>query len=129
MTDLKSLRELAEKATEGPWETDAGNSILTAYTIPLDYDGMGMKIQIGEMGLTHTKDAEFIAALNPTVAIELIERIEKAEEALKEYQFLLQDTVILLADIEANPHHAAGKARQQRLLVSDTMLAIREALK
>ena len=69
--DLDKLRKAAERATQGPWRHYSGTGIETAgvsntcvFRIPLFY-------------------APFIAAASPSTVLALIERVEKAEAALK----------------------------------------------
>lgn len=81
--DLSDLRAKAEAATPGPWEfsPDDGSA--------LDADAVVVLDEAGDEALIVTtwieaKDAEFIAAANPAVVLELLDRLERAERAIEE---------------------------------------------
>jgi hypothetical protein len=76
--DLTSLKELAQAATPGPWE-------------PVQFDDLyvvGNNKPAGEgrycvaANIRSAADAALIAAANPAVVLELIARLERAEEML-----------------------------------------------
>ena len=80
MTDLKKLRELAEKATPGPYDSrckefsnQARTEIWTEFgwlsELPRSY---------------HEPTIEFQAAANPQAIIEILDRLERYEKALRD---------------------------------------------
>lgn len=91
MTDLSRLCELAEKATSGPWTSEFGGL----------YDGPW----VGAIGSTPTSrvfvaetanhpdgldDAGYIAAVSPDVLLPLLDRLERAETALRAARYCIQ---------------------------------------
>lgn len=96
---LNELKELAQKATPGPWKHDDGNHQIETsghrilicdaasnFTRKVDAEYMyGENIPDDVNGILkydNDDDMEFISAANPQVVIQLIERIEKLSEAL-----------------------------------------------
>ena len=68
--NLKHLKELAEKATNGPWTLDPDEEYNNVYYVkPMD--------------VTSKNDASFIAAANPATILELIKTVETMREALE----------------------------------------------
>ena len=97
MTDAdKELRELAEKATPGPWYSQYGEENTPAEEPPqwngemyitgvpgtAQYDQSSYVATVGYNGCGEA-DAAFIAAANPARIIELLERVEKADRVAK----------------------------------------------
>jgi len=92
MIDLDELRKRAEAATKGPWRVEQGTTLVWGKCDPDDKTTYGMGVPVAETkphqgwgsrrGLS-IDDAEasthFIAAANPSVVLELIERVEMAE--------------------------------------------------
>lgn len=91
MTDLKKLRELANKADKGPWRW------LNCRTLVGDYDSRPViltsndflevrnrKTGLLELASVDGPNESFIAAANPETVIALIDMIEKLELQLKE---------------------------------------------
>lgn len=79
MIDLKALREVAEKATPGPWHI---GHISEHEPEIVDIDGSN--------GLTICKsygqaDSSYLCAANPITILALIDRLERYEKALKYY--------------------------------------------
>lgn len=85
MTD-KELRELAEKATPGPWKKQGPNTIVGEKA-----SCEALRKYIGNTFLdgNWSADAEYIAAANPAKIIELLDRVEKAEKVC---EMLYQNT-------------------------------------
>ena len=91
MTD-KELRELAEKATPGPWYSQYGEENTPAEEPPqwngemyitgipgtAQYDQSSYVATVGYNG-SGEADAAYIAAANPSRIIELLDRVEKLE--------------------------------------------------
>lgn len=100
MTDLKNLRELAEKATPGPWRFDYGNGAIESenkehYRITVAViDNLSERhFHCEQFGLGWNPpyfprhpdlDMEFIEAANPETVIALLDRIEKLDSALSD---------------------------------------------
>lgn len=82
--DLKRLGDLARLAAPGPWKyegknySDSGCSYYSVSDATRD-DVVGLYGPISE-------DAEFIAAANPEVILELLSRLEQAELLLDEWR-------------------------------------------
>jgi predicted component of type VI protein secretion system len=80
-TELNKLKDLAGRATKGPWmtcATTADNGEYTGLEV-LTHDGGAL---ITEETHPSDDDARFIAAANPRAVMELIALAEKAEQAL-----------------------------------------------
>jgi hypothetical protein len=75
--DLKSILALARAATKGPWERGNGPYILG----PATRSASMMDICTVSINSTEA-NASYIAAMSPDVAIQLCERLERAEAAL-----------------------------------------------
>ena len=107
--DLDALKKAAEAATPGPWATDA-TVIVSIADWPIE-DGPGWhdweKARGEPIGRfvaeARTGDAEgdansaFIALANPATVLDLIARIEAAEEALTEAASKFADYAVLHA--------------------------------
>ncbi|MFV3416117.1 ead/Ea22-like family protein [Pseudomonas sp. NY15436] len=85
MTDLTKLKELAERATPGPWSAvwEEGDDTAWPNLFPI-IQADGGETVIGNEGfysdLEQDKaNAKFIAAANPQAILGLIERLDKAE--------------------------------------------------
>lgn len=78
MTDLQSLRDVAEKATPGPWvQGMIGERLIdevdTSYTFGF------IKIDNSDDGRDGVADAAFIAACDPQTVLSLLDRIRDLE--------------------------------------------------
>lgn len=96
MTDYQHLRELAEQATPGPWKhkdglIDGPNYAEVIYTGPVDcmaycYGGSST------IEWERDVDAEFVAAANPTVVLDLLDRIATLTTQVRNQAAELEDT-------------------------------------
>jgi uncharacterized protein (UPF0335 family) len=80
MTDTKRLRELASKATPGPWEfkaTEHTGGIRYVFAPNEAKDHRGCEFIVADVNRTF--NASFIAAANPEAVLALIARIERLE--------------------------------------------------
>lgn len=77
MTDVKKLRELAEKATPGPWT--GYNRGVFSMASPISNQGYGGNVCAVDM----QKDFEFIKAANPQAIIEILDMVDRYEKTLK----------------------------------------------
>ena len=95
MIDINELRRLTQAATPGPWM--------------IDYVGVGFEVAAGESVIAQSQqirgdmrhkarkaNAAFIAAANPAVMIELLDRLEAAEKERDE----LRAEVIHIKEVE-----------------------------
>ena len=78
------LRELASKATPGPWSYDLDEQEIHADTY-IEYGGDPYHIVHGD-GSIAEKNAIFIAESNPETISKLLDDYEKLEEALKDIE-------------------------------------------
>ena len=90
MTDLKTLREVAEAATPGPWrvrtnrhKTTSGEewgwvSNMTTQNISLPGMSINWEAPAGHANATH------IAVFNPVLVLSLLDRVEALEGALQQ---------------------------------------------
>ena len=106
MIDLDELRKRAEAATKGPWRVEQGTTLVWGKCDPDDKTTYGMGVPVAETkphqgwgsrrGLS-IDDAEasahFIAAANPSVVLELIERVEMAEAEVVRWRVTCRDAV------------------------------------
>jgi hypothetical protein len=72
MIDPKELRELAQKATPGPWYVSAP----AEQTVWYDIKDRRYPIADTSGGFTDDGNAEFIAAANPAVVLSLLDEID-----------------------------------------------------
>ena len=129
MTQHSKLKELAEKATQGPWTSYRnGYAIVVADTEPhaakttqnicLVHDHKNNDPQAD-------KTASFIAAANPTTILSLLSEIE----SLKEQVRILKDCAYwyaVYAD-EIVLEHAGGKEKSKKQIAKEALTQI-EAL-
>lgn len=73
------LRELAEKATPGPWDAFSGERFGDVLSDP---DGDGARFVICEQS---GSDAPYIAACDPQTILALLDRLDRYEAALRKY--------------------------------------------
>lgn len=82
--DVNKLRELAQKATPGPWRvgTPPPNGEQTIGT------RLGLMVAVATTGagVSSESNADFIAAANPAAILDLIDRLEAAEKDAKRYE-------------------------------------------
>ena len=95
--DLKKLREVAEKAADGPWRAD-GFDVRT----PGGYRIMMLS------GFEAAADVEFIATFNPAIALQLLERVEKAERDIKRWEALGERHDLKLRENGCKCHREEG---------------------
>lgn len=91
--NLEELRQIADNATPGPWEMES-DEIGTELN---DYTGYGIKnvapvMFYSDSDMAHLaldtldeEDAEFIAAFNPAMVLELLDRLAAVEELAEVY--------------------------------------------
>ena len=81
MIDLKELRWLAEKATQGKWIAyQQGNSVPSHCVKSRGKEfGAGLKNVCGSIS-PKTGNADYISAVQPDIMIELLDRLEAAEK-------------------------------------------------
>lgn len=95
MINLDELKKIAEAATTGPWETkDNGGTVKPMKSVHATYEMDDGEVNtcmdwiIGYMQVSncpnYREDANFIAAFNPAVALELIAKLRKARLALED---------------------------------------------
>lgn len=85
MTDLKKLRALAEKATPGRWSLKTNVHPETNGMSWGFLTGPSQNITWSDNKPSTVRDAEFIATANPQAIIELLDRLERYEKALRFY--------------------------------------------
>lgn len=96
MIDTIKLRELAQKATPGPWWHD--------YCNPADGHALAwlgnwfVEIKQRVPYNSPQEDAEFIATANPAAILELLDRLEAAERDAKRFEWLYQQNALLADD-------------------------------
>lgn len=78
MIDLEELKRLARDATPGPWSTKEYGPDHLEVLLPNGFSRI-----ISDPTVVTDYDARYIAAANPAAVLALIERVEKAEAALK----------------------------------------------
>lgn len=87
--DLKKLRELAEKATKGPWINGGDDWPFIYQTNHITRDIWTIAELGNHYGMNTGKkvdeDAEFIAASNPTTILQLLDELQDYREALEWY--------------------------------------------
>lgn len=85
--DLERLKALALAATPGPWERVAGYGVVSNQMLDVKdhghyatWSGGTKTVTVAECSKGHLpgRDADFIAAANPAVILELIARLEHA---------------------------------------------------
>ena len=78
MSDHQHLRELAQKATPGPWELAGGNEWLS----PLGID-VGSEDE-SNFPTLRSRDAEFIAAANPATILSLLDELRDVKKQARQ---------------------------------------------
>lgn len=83
--DMKELRRLASAASPGPWRAEDTNGALLSKVVVSTFSGSnGSTCVIGACaGPDREANAGLIAAANPTTVLALIDRLERAEDALR----------------------------------------------
>lgn len=128
MTDTNKLKELAERATPGPWRTGDGEESLPDCVLS------------GEFVICEHAgdDVDFIAAANPQAILGLIERLDKAEHHWANEN---SNNMALIAEVErlndelsACTEHPGGcgywrEAAKRRAEERDLLKAENEALR
>jgi hypothetical protein len=115
---ITTLRELAEKASPGPWTVHvepvfspfmactelsrlANGTILFSGTLPMLVDANGMCPAVTGCGPTSDANAAYIAAANPQAILELLDRCEKLEAEAARYRWLRNEDACGDADMGA----------------------------
>lgn len=87
MTDLKTLRALAEAATKGPWKTFGylidGQLVEDGIRSVSEVDIIDSSLPYEETGVRQQADADYIAAVNPATIIQLLNDVDGLVEALE----------------------------------------------
>lgn len=73
MTDIEKLRELAEKATKGPWKTH----LVDSRCVYADAEHIASTVDSDDSSLREENDAAYIAAANPSAVIELLDELTR----------------------------------------------------
>lgn len=101
MIDTKRLRELAEKATKGPWRHNKDFGQIGEVATAND----GTLAVVQELAqLDHKRrdmDAEFIAAANPQTILSLLNRIEQDEALMRDVFIAYENGVGMIDAINA----------------------------
>ncbi|MGG5949399.1 ead/Ea22-like family protein [Salmonella enterica] len=102
--DKRALREVAERATQGPWEMEQENIWFTdedGYTKHLAYVEQGDDVDDKQ---DHYNTA-YIAAANPATMLALLDEMEAAEKRIAEqreyYEGVIADGSKRIAELEA----------------------------
>lgn len=88
MTDIRKLRELAEKASPGPWTVN-GEHFTVCSTGNSGEDGRDYHVAMNGYAARDgadsdaKADASYIAAVCPTQITALLDRLERAEDAMR----------------------------------------------
>lgn len=80
--DIDALEVAARKATAGPWDVKRSDQ-RTEFWFEAGYLDVGpamIGVEYGKLGKQEVADADFIAAANPAVVLELVRRLRAAEE-------------------------------------------------
>ncbi|AJY40198.1 ead/Ea22-like family protein [Burkholderia humptydooensis] len=104
--DVKKLRELAQKATPGPWAVDTecldGHGRLYVSKGRSDYL-LGRILEVFQNCLVRSKqrmaNAEYIAAANPATILVICDRLEAAEKDAGRYRTFLKINLQQLAEL------------------------------
>lgn len=85
MIDTNELRRLAQAATPGPWKAEQYLGTPRQFVIYTDVGDKGRVSDVAYTSITFGHDetvanARLIAAANPAVVLELLDRIEAAED-------------------------------------------------
>lgn len=130
MTDLKVLREVAEKATPGPWEVlgqalqNGGRLapiIKTVYGSPYNDESELTPITMLGQGRRQMDNAEFVATFDPPMVLALLDRLIAAEHDLERtHAALTRERVKKNPHIDAIATHDAhgNLLPQSRLIVT-----------
>lgn len=89
MTDLQKLRELAERATPGPWSYDVDEDEIHSESCATS-DGEPWHVIPSQtsQSVASIRDSQFIAAANPQAIIEILDMVDRYMEALSTIETL-----------------------------------------
>ena len=87
MTDFVKLREIAEKATPGPWSNDRADDPSASFEV-FGHDGSDYENFVADCR-TGRADAEFIATFDPPTVLSLLADRARMEKALREAEEVL----------------------------------------
>ncbi len=126
MIDTTKLRELAQKATPGPWYVSAP----AEQTVWYDIKDRRYPIADTSGGFTDDGNAEYVAAANPAVVLSLLDEIDAKEGTIAIISAALFAAEKELGELRAIRHAAQNLAkvrgRHNSELAMDRLL---EALK
>lgn len=98
MGKFSELKAAAMAATPGPWEINrAGNTIVSNQSHPVATVSDAFHRQLAGGGVG--KDAEFIAAANPDVVLELLAELEAKDKRIAELDAIRADASQVLKEI------------------------------
>lgn len=109
--DRKQLRALAEKATQGEWESDDGTCEvrvrLADYYVPVDVD------------------RRYIAAANPTVVTALLDALDRAEQGEADQHFDVLRLSARVQEEQGNRDYVAKERDACRLMLAEVLASAR----
>jgi hypothetical protein len=122
--EMKRLRELAEKATPGPWDCDDADESRGGYNAHAGWFSVS-KARTEDMVLTNQPemgmfdrraDAAFVVAANPQTVLALLDEIERlrASHALRDEGYANADYQAVAENIAHDPRWAV-RADSQRV--------------
>lgn len=132
MSDLNKLKDLAKKATPGPWAAASDWERAAVYSTSKDAHPKGKRVVCSgnqnndgrynaeSWSGSDWNDAAFIAAANPSVIINLIERLEAAEARLANPDAWVRGLEESL--IAANDRAEAAEAELERLMAQEPIM-------
>lgn len=108
MTDLTKLKELAERATPGPWvSTESAESEHERWVMTSDQQWSICATHSGAQGADCAQDnADFIAAANPQAILGLIAEVDRLRERLQ--------ALIHISDATGWEEHSCGEIAKAR---------------
>lgn len=113
MSEYKRLRDLAEKATEGPWDFQPSPDrhhadAVYAFYMNREPDHIAL---VGRSELDQQNaDSEYIAAANPAAILSLLYRMEEMERVLQQIHDGAENQNIGHVDFRVKARHASAAA-------------------
>ncbi|HAV7632066.1 ead/Ea22-like family protein [Escherichia coli] len=104
--DYQALREAAEKATWGDWDSYKPHRGARGYEVRLSSQAIAQHVL--------KNNAEFIAAFNPKIALELLDERERNQQYIKSRDQENEDIALTVGKLRVELEAAKSKLNEQR---------------
>ncbi|MBS9621974.1 ead/Ea22-like family protein [Escherichia coli] len=104
--DYQALREAAEKATWGDWDSYKPHRGARGYEVRLSSQAIAQHVL--------KNNAEFIAAFNPKIALALLDELERNQQYIKRRDQENEDIALTVGKLRVELEEAKSKLNEQR---------------